>query len=131
MKVEYSNIDITNDLIICKVIEPDFVKVKRRTIDRDHPKNKGKDPQKDEMVTTDVVELVPTDIQLCEVLNVAKENKFGILVGDQIVVNMSRLRKLDMWSAKEAKTVKRTIEGNVYGISQYEIFGIHKSYKAV
>ena len=124
MKISYSDIDITNDLIICKVIEPEFVKVKRRTVDRDHPKNRGKDPQKDEMVTTEVTELIPADIQVAEVLNVGKDNKFNVKVGQEIVVNMARLRKLDMWSPKEVKSVKTTIINNVYGISVYEIFGI-------
>jgi len=127
MVINYSDIDITNDLIICRVIEPEFTKVSRLTVDREHPANKGKNPQEHEMVTTQVTELVPRDIQVCEVLNVNKENKFDIKVGQEIVVNMSRLRKLDMWSAKEVKSVKRTIEGNVYGISQYEIFGIKNS----
>lgn len=126
MKISYSDIDITNDLIICRIIEPEFTKVTRKTVDRDHPKNRGKDPQKDEMVTMDITELIPKDIQVCEVLNVAAENKFGIRVGQDIVVNMNRLRRLDMWSPKEAKSVKTTITNNIYAISQYEIFGIKK-----
>jgi hypothetical protein len=127
MKIEYSDINITNDLIICRLIEPEFTKVTRKTVDRDHPKNRGKDPQKDEMVTMDIVELVPKDIQVAEVLNVAKENKFNISVGQEIIINMNRLRKLDMWSPKEAKSLKTTLSNNVYGISQYEIFGTKKS----
>lgn len=126
MKINYSDIDITNDLIICRLIEPEFTKVTRKTVDRNHPKNRGKDPQKDEMITTDVIENVPKDIQVCEVLNVARENKYNIVVGQEIVVNMNRLRKLDMWSAKESKVLKTTLINNVYGISQYEIFGIKK-----
>lgn len=126
MKINYSDIDITNDLIICRLIEPEFTKVTRKTVDRNHPKNRGKDPQKDEMITTDVIENVPKDIQVCEVLNVARENKYNIMVGQEIVVNMNRLRKLDMWSAKESKVLKTTLINNVYGISQYEIFGIKK-----
>jgi len=127
MKVNYSDIDITNDLIICRVIETEFTKIQRKTVDRDHPSNRGKDPQKDEMVTKVITELVPKDIQVAEVLNVAKENKFGIIPGQEIVINMNRLRKLDMWSAKESSSIKTTIKGNIYAISQYEIFGIKKS----
>jgi len=125
MKVNYSDIRILNDLTVVRVIEPEFTKVMRKTVDRDNPRNKGKDPIKDNMIMKEVEEKVTKDLQVAEVLNIAADNKFGIKVGDLVVVNFNRLKKFDMWSeGTDTEDVEFNVGKAIYGLSNYEIFGV-------
>lgn len=125
MKINYSDIKILNDLTIVRVIDPEFTSVTRKVVDRDNPRNKSKDPMKDNMIMKDVEEKVTKDLQAAEVLNINEENKYGIKKGDIIVINFNRLKKFDMWSeGTDTEDIEFNVKNAIFGMTSYDIFGV-------
>lgn len=95
MKIDYSDIAISPDLVLVKLYKPRTYKQEQKVLDEE--KNKGKDPKKDILALKTVEEKVMYNMQQAIVLAIDPNNRLAYEPGDLVIVDVRKLKDFDLF----------------------------------